>query len=324
MKIVEPKVEEIKDFEGVDNFYKAVARAARICYANYNRITKLHKEGTYKCTDNWYSQEKIIAVKGKSYEVKKVNNDFVLIGENGHNAHNFNTQCFESWFFKYFENPDDKALVERLIESKHFSPFEHAIISLRPSYIDEFDDVWASGIIEKLYSNKFALQYSKEITVNGRIIVECVDNISELDEFLEFIKSNNLEAKPEINPLSFKSFVVDTSIGCTREMNRHHNNFYICEQSTRYCNFSKDKFGNEVAFNKPYWYDTKNYVYKEWWKGSMKNAEMLYMKSIRNIPDDLKNCSDDEFGMGFPIDEARGILSLDTHTRAIYTATIEE
>ena len=242
MKIIEPNVQEITDFEGVDNFYKAVARAARICYAS-DKTT------------------------------------------------------------------DDKALVERLIESKHFSPFEHAIISLRPSYIDEFDDVWASGIIEKLYSNKFTLQYSKEITVNGRIIVECVDNISELDEFLEFIKSNNLEAKPEINPLSFKSFIVDTSIGCTREMNRHHNNFYICEQSTRYCNFSKDKFGNEVAFNKPYWYDDKNIDKECIWNSTMADAEDHYL---------------DLLSTGISADIARGILPLDTHTRAIYTATLEE
>ena len=34
MKIIEPNVTEVTDFEGVDNFYKAVARAARICYAS--------------------------------------------------------------------------------------------------------------------------------------------------------------------------------------------------------------------------------------------------------------------------------------------------
>lgn len=248
MKLIEPNVQEITDFEGVDNFYKAVARAARICYASDKTI-------------------------------------------------------------------DDKKLCERLIESKHFSPFEHAIISLRPSYIGEFDDVWASGIIEKLYSNKFTLQYSKEITVNGRIIVECVDNISELDEFLEFIKSNNLEAKPEINSLSFKSFIVDTSIGCTREMNRHHDNFYIVEQSTRFVNFSKDKFGNEVAFNKPYWYDADgimslldNITATNWIK-AMENAEIMYLGMLQK---------------GIHTDIARGILPLDTHTRAIYTATLEE
>lgn len=244
MKIIEPKVQEVKDFEGVDNFYKAAARAARICYAS-DKTTK------------------------------------------------------------------DKELCERLIKLGHHSPFEHAIISLRPSYFGEFDDVWASGIIEKLYSNKFTLQYGNEITVNGRIIVECVDNISELDEFLEFIKSNNLEAKPEINPLSFKSFIVDTSIGCTREMNRHHDNFYICEQSTRYCNFSKDKFGGEISVNEPYWFDNEEYYNKmfPYWDYSIQVAEKQYLDALK---------------AGVPTDIARGILPLDTHTRAIYTATLEE
>lgn len=241
MKIIEPKVEEIKDFEGVDNFYKAVARAARICYAS-DKTT------------------------------------------------------------------DDKELCERLIKLGHHSPFEHAIITLRPSYFGEFDDAWASGILEKLYSNKFTLQYSKEITVNGRIIVECVDNISELDEFLEFIKSNNLEAKPEINPLSFKSFIVDTSIGCTRELNTHKDNCYHCEQSTRYCNFSKNKFGNEVAFNKPYWYDSASSKKQKAWEFAMGQAEYNYINNQYM----------------FSIDEIRGMLPIDTHSRAIYTATIEE
>ena len=90
MKLIEQNVTEVKDFEGVDNFYKSVARAARICYAS-DKTT------------------------------------------------------------------DDKELCERLIKLGHLSPFEHAIISLRPSYIGEFDNMWASGILEKLYSNKFTL-----------------------------------------------------------------------------------------------------------------------------------------------------------------------
>lgn len=265
MKIIEPKVEEIKDFEGVDNFYKAVARAARICYAS-DKTT------------------------------------------------------------------NDKELVERLIQSKHFSPFEHAVI-----YIDtnkfgiDFQDNY---VLNKITNNKYCItnydiKKKRDISfINGRILVEAMVNTSlPIDKNIEYfdhilcgIKHYEVTDCPSI----FKSFIVDTSIGCTRELNRHHNDFYICEQSTRYCDFSKDKFGNEVAFNKPYWYDTKSDVYKHWWEGAMKNAEMLYMAAIKNIPNDLKDCSNNEFGMGFLTDEARGILPLDTHTRAIYTATIEE
>jgi thymidylate synthase (FAD) len=50
------------------------------------------------------------------------------------------------------------------------------------------------------------------------------------------------------------SFKLITSIGVTREFNRHRVNS-IAEQSTRYCNYSKDKFGGEVKFIIPEWWD---------------------------------------------------------------------
>lgn len=260
MKIIEPNVQEVTDFEGVDNFYKAVARAARICYAS-DKTT------------------------------------------------------------------DDKKLVESLIKSKHFSPFEHAIIYFP---LDKFTNPKIQSIYYLcLLKNKFTIvdKDNNIVAINGRVLIE--EFLKWGDDWSEVIEKLDEDYFPEmkkieIHPNKFKSFIIDTSIGCTREMNRHHNNFYICEQSTRYCNFSKDKFGNAVAFNKPYWYDTKNSVYKAYWTAAMENAEMLYMTAIKKIPKDLKNCSDDEFGMGFLIDEARGILPLDTHTRTIYTATTDE
>lgn len=245
MKIVKPKVEEIKDFEGVDNFYKAVARAARICYASD-------------------------------------------------------------------KTADDKALVKRLIKSKHFSPFEHAIIYFP---LDKF----TSPEIQTVYylcllRNRFTIVDKKNniVAINGRVLIE--EFLSWGDDWSEVIEKLDEDYFPEmkkieIHPNIFKSFIADTSIGCTREMNRHHDNFYICEQSTRYCNFSKDKFENEIAFNKPYWYDDINYKLKHSWMCAMRDAEFYYLDNIKR---------------GMPTDIARGILPLDTHTRAIYTATISE
>lgn len=275
MKIVKPKVEEIKDFEGVDNFYHAVARAARICYASDK-------------TDN------------------------------------------------------DKELCERLIKSGHYSPFEHAIIYLWNNEVMKYTGekyMWLQYIYRGCLSHKYIVHRcyknginDTQLAINGRIIVELAEEyhqhnpdtftIAIIDGFLEqakqAVKYIPLPEIPLPEPV-FKSFIVDTSIGCTREMNRHHNNFYICEQSTRYCNFSKDKFGNEVAFNKPYWWDDNpphNYINlsqeeyeQELWKQSMQQAEDMYIKALNN---------------NMPTDIARGILPLDTHTRAIYTATIEE
>ena len=254
MKLIEPNVQEITNFEGVDNFYKAVARAARICYAS-DKTT------------------------------------------------------------------DDKELCAILIEKKHFSPFEHAIITIKESYEEEKTDFFAD-LYNNIYNNNYTIipDGKDYISINGRVLIESIikakdsnliinSTIKLIDLVLEHLKER------DINVPTFKSFIVDTSIGCAREMNRHHDNFYIVEQSTRYCNFSKDKFGNEVAFNKPYWIigdilkdEVYNQSYPEWYQ-SLVYSESKYFNMLNE---------------GVPIDIARGVLPLDTHTRAIYTATLEE
>lgn len=259
MEIIEPNVQQITDFEGVNNFYKSVARAARICYAS-DKTT------------------------------------------------------------------DDKKLVERLIESKHFSPFEHSILYLKKVPYNDIGNKTVGLIYKKIIENKYTLECMNFINqksekeeyyaINGRIIIEILlqeakfwdmDLIRMLDVFLENLFTALCYETNEYSKY-FRSFIVDTSIGCTREMNRHHDNFYVCEQSTRYCNFSKDKFGKEVSFNKPYWYDQGKALDQSTWDTAMRMAEELYITGVKE---------------GMPTDIARGILPLDTHTRAIYTATIE-
>ena len=48
-----------------------------------------------------------------------------------------------------------------------------------------------------------------------------------------------------------------TSIGITRELIRHRH-FSFANESTRYCNYSKNRFGNELSFVKSYWMDKLN------------------------------------------------------------------
>lgn len=250
MKIIEPNVTEVTDFEGVDNFYKAVARAARICYASDK-------------TDN------------------------------------------------------DKELCERLIKLGHYSPFEHAIIYLdfKKTYYNHIYDIFTDYVLSFIRKNKYTIYLEKGniVAVNGRIFIEGIK---------DFEKTNNLECynieeifeqldDAIVNTHKLKSFIVDSSIGCTRELNTHKDNCYHCEQSTRYCNFSKNKFGNEVSFNEPYWFDNEEYYNKmfPYWNYSIQVAEKQYLDALK---------------AGVPTDIARGILPLDTHTRCIYTATIEE
>lgn len=257
MKLIEPNVQEITDFECVENFYKAVARAARICYAS-NKTT------------------------------------------------------------------DDKKLVESLIKSGHFSPFEHAIISfdfkkIYKIYTGKGDSNRIQElIIARCGNSKYRVETESSVYINGRVLVESIIQIKEeqkiinsiielLDLMLDYLKDLN-----SANSI-FKSFIVDTSIGCTREMNRHHDNFYICEQSTRYVNFSKGKFGSEVAINRPYWLTEEDELF----------ATKEYLTYMQAMSDLYVKLNEADY-QGLPLDAIRGILPLDTHTRAIYTATLEE
>lgn len=76
-------------------------------------------------------------------------------------------------------------------------------------------------------------------------------------------------------------------IGVYKDLTRHrHASFSI--ESTRYCNYSKDKFGNEISFIEPCNIDDEN-LYKIW-KDSMENLEKSYNEMAENgaLPDQLR------------------------------------
>lgn len=52
------------------------------------------------------------------------------------------------------------------------------------------------------------------------------------------------------------SVIITTNRGVTHELVRHRIASYS-QSSTRYCNFSKDKFGNEITFVRPAWVDKR-------------------------------------------------------------------
>ena len=98
------------------------------------------------------------------------------------------------------------------------------------------------------------------------------------------------------------------SIGISRELNRHRVNS-MAEQSTRYCNFSKDKFGGEISFIEPSWY--KDNI----------DGQACFIKS----------CEDDESHYLWMINElhmkpqqARDILPLATATEVNHCAFVSD
>lgn len=218
-----------------------------------------------------------------------------------------------------------KNFVNMLIKSKHKSCLEHGAVYLNIGnnlYDIEFEHdacKWNS-FIQKYRENPYSkLTHNTHIngasiTTNFRVLQEngWLDDLKYLCEPTEFHEKR----------LSMK---VITDIGVTREFNRHRT-FSIVEQSTRYCNFSKDKFGNEITFITPSWWKANlNKIYLEpevpswyideealenkaryvWFVESCTDIERRYLLMIKD---------------GMQPQEARTILPLSTKTEVVYTA----
>lgn len=71
-------------------------------------------------------------------------------------------------------------------------------------------------------------------------------------------------------------FMVDR--GIAQEILRHLATLVGLHESQRYCNYSKDKFGNSVGFVKP---RGLNEAQEAWWYKSMQNSEDNYFEGLR-------------------------------------------
>ena len=96
-------------------------------------------------------------------------------------------------------------------------------------------------------------------------------------KMVESLINRGHEAMLEHEKISVK-FIVDR--GVSHELVRHRMASYA-QESTRYCNYSKDKFGNEITVIKPCFLDedTENYRI---WKSSCEAAEKAYFAMLDN------------------------------------------
>ena len=131
--------------------------------------------------------------------------------------------------------------VKRLINSKHLSVLEHGTVR---ALIDE------DSIPDFLFHNQFTrvVPYAKDnkclVVTNYRVLVE---------NDITWLLNHFYDEDEAVNNLCRRITVhFNTQIAISRELNRHRVNS-VSESSTRYCNYSKDKFGGEITINLPKW-----------------------------------------------------------------------
>lgn len=113
------------------------------------------------------------------------------------------------------------------------------------------------------------------------------------------------EAMLEHGGLISVRFIVDR--GISHELVRHRIASFA-QESTRYCNYSKDKFENELTFIKPCYWKERSKEYSEW-ASCMLKSEKTYLELVEN---------------GVQPQEARAILPNSLKTEIVFSASPRE
>ena len=140
----------------------------------------------------------------------------------------------------------------------------------------------------------------------GRVCYKSEELITEdsAETFVRNILKRGHESVIEHEKISVK-MVCDR--GVTHEIVRHRVASYS-QESTRYCNYQKDKFGNELTFIKPVFWSEDSEEYAVW-KHMMQQCEEQYMHLIR---------------LGASPQEARSILPNSLKTEIVVTMNLRE
>ena len=147
-----------------------------------------------------------------------------------------------------------EGFVNRMITSKHYAMLEHGTVYLKirkGTYayshyvvVCEPDDDFMSSSRELSYRPYTKVNIQDDyiyVTTNYRVLVEngWLDDLKYLCEPTEFHEKR-------------VTVRFTTSNGIMREFTRHRSHSFAVE-STRYCNYSKDKFNNKLTFIIPSW-----------------------------------------------------------------------
>ena len=146
----------------------------------------------------------------------------------------------------------------------------------------------------------------QRIEYAGRTCYKSEDKITDdsAKKFVENLIKRGHEAMLEHSSLAVK-FICDR--GVSHELVRHRLASFA-QESTRYCNYSQDKFGKELTFIKPKFFEEGTDSYK-YWENAMADAENYYFSML---------------DFGCTPQEARSVLPNSIKTEIVMTANYRE
>lgn len=164
--------------------------------------------------------------------------------------------------------------VKRLIDSHHYAMLEHGTVYLTIPCRDWHD---YDEFLESYGRNPYTQYDDSEcnwvgkrgnvyVTTNYRVLVE---------NGWQWNAVENITAPTPKHPRRVTVHFV-TSRQVTHELVRHRV-MSFAQESTRYCNYSKGKFGNELTAIEPTWYEGIDSFAKNEFDKHLRDCESLYM-----------------------------------------------
>lgn len=214
--------------------------------------------------------------------------------------------------------PDSaKAFVERMINSGHGAMLEHGTVYLGMP-IETIIPIEANGW-GKYESNKYS-KGGVVCSINGEKRVAITTNLRVLVEngWLDDLQYICEPTKYHEKRITVR-FICDR--GVSHEFVRHRV-FSFAQESTRYCNYSKDKFGNELTFIQPCYLNEEELVkYGPYHLVSRnKSPESIFICSLNNAEKDYLTLIES----GWKAQEARAVLPNALKTELVMTGFVTD
>lgn len=215
-----------------------------------------------------------------------------------------------------------KEFVDRMIKLGHGAMLEHGTIYLK---IDKTEDghlpparlYWSDGNHKK-YTRVRKHGNSIYVTTNLRVIVE----------------NNRLDdLQYQVEPTEHHEKRITAKFICDRGVSHEfvrHRVFSFAQETTRYCDYSKDKFGNDITYIIPSWLDLPEGKYSNWDNDWCDVSELkLLYPEVDNLSDpancflqSIKNAEYYYFMLinrGWKPQQARQVLPNATKTELVMT-----
>lgn len=237
--------------------------------------------------------------------------------------------CYKSE--EHIKDGSAHKMVNMLIKSGHGAMLEHGTVYLRFPSRHLFKGI-KSFDIARLNANNYTHNVcgGNTFTTNYRVIV---------DKGWEWMLKYMCDPSDEHYKRVTVRFTCD--VGVSREFNRHRVNS-MAEQSTRYCNFSKDKFGKELTIIRPEEISEEEVTscYSRWSRADDSEEAFRYMCGALS-----SESNDPLFGiidtwlfanlacewsynhlieLGWKPEQARRVLPLDLKTEIVHTAFVSD